>query len=69
MKMSVNGAFLQEMEVLKVDDATIVKQYGKLYLICSVTRQLVSGVVHNLEVSKSKIRFWALFMKSCKLKA
>ncbi|XP_047497023.1 uncharacterized protein LOC125044411 [Penaeus chinensis] len=50
MKMAVNGLILHELEVLKVDDATMVKQYGKVFLMCSVTRQLVSGVVHNLEL-------------------
>lgn len=46
----VNNVQLGLMEVHKMDDAVLVQQHGKVFLMCSVTRELVSGVVHNLEV-------------------
>ncbi|ROT76654.1 hypothetical protein C7M84_004744 [Penaeus vannamei] len=46
----VNNVQLGLMEVHKMDDAVLVQQYGKVFLMCSVTRELVSGVVHNLEL-------------------
>lgn len=49
--LSVNGNFLQEMEVNNVFDAVIVEQQEKVFLVLSVARKRPSGVEYNLEVS------------------
>ncbi|XP_042856569.1 uncharacterized protein LOC122243147 [Penaeus japonicus] len=48
--LSVNGNFLQEMEVNNVFDAVIVEQQEKVFLVLSVARKRPSGVEYNLEL-------------------